>query len=190
MNTINGEQLVGMLVSACNQIENKKEEINRLNVFPVPDGDTGTNMTLTFSKAVKEIMGLTTQPVGVISDKMASASLRGARGNSGVILSQFIRGMAKQLKPLEEADIKQVADAIKSGADVAYAAVMKPTEGTILTVMRALSDKALELCGQELEMPAFLEQVIAYGNEVLAKTIDMLPKLKQANVVDAGGKGL
>ncbi len=190
MNTINGEQLVNMLISACNHIENKKDEINRLNVFPVPDGDTGTNMTLTFSKAVKEISGLTTQPVGIIGEKMSSASLRGARGNSGVILSQFIRGMAKQLKNLDTADIKQTAEAIKSGADVAYAAVMKPTEGTILTVMRGLSDKALEICEQDLEMKDFLEQVIAYGNEVLAKTIDMLPKLKQANVVDAGGKGL
>lgn len=190
MKTINGEQFISMLVSACHQIENKKEEINRLNVFPVPDGDTGTNMTLTFSKAVKEISGLTTQPVGVISEKMASASLRGARGNSGVILSQFIRGVAKQLKSLESAGLTQIADAIKSGADVAYAAVMKPTEGTILTVMRALSDKAQELSKEDLEVPAFLEQVTAYGNEVLAKTIDMLPKLKQANVVDAGGKGL
>ncbi len=190
MNTINGEQLVQMLISACNQMENQKEEINRLNVFPVPDGDTGTNMSLTFSKAVREASALSVQTVGAVSDRMASASLRGARGNSGVILSQFIRGVAKVFKPLNTVEIPQIAQAIKSGADVAYAAVMKPTEGTILTVMRGLSDKALECCDSETEVIPFLEKVIAYGNEVLAKTIDMLPKLKQANVVDAGGKGL
>lgn len=190
MNMINGELFVNMLISASNNLENRKEEINKCNVFPVPDGDTGTNMSLTFSKASKEICLMHEDSVTAIWDKLASASLRGARGNSGVILSQFIRGIAKGLKEMEETDIPVFADALKEGTESAYRAVMKPTEGTILTVMKGLSDKAVEIAKDCDDLDSFFTEVIKNGNEVLAYTPELLPKLKQAGVVDAGGMGL
>ena len=190
MNIINGDLFVKMLVSASNKLENSKEAINKLNVFPVPDGDTGTNMSLTFAKAVSDVANLSSTDVGEASRVLASSSLRGARGNSGVILSQFLRGISKVLQDKDEMDAKIFAAALEGGKTSAYNAVMKPTEGTILTIMRALADKANEICDGAESFVSFLEEVIAYGNEILDKTPDMLPKLKQAGVVDAGGKGL
>ncbi len=190
MKIINGDIFVNMLVSAANKLENAKEAVNKLNVFPVPDGDTGTNMSLTFQKAVTDASNLSSATAGEVAKILASSSLRGARGNSGVILSQFLRGISKGIGSAEEMDIKLFALAIESGKTAAYNAVMKPTEGTILTIMRALADKSCEVADSDKSVIEFLEEIIAYGNEVLAETPEMLPKLKQAGVVDAGGKGL
>ena len=189
MNMINGELFVNMLISASNNLENRKEEINKCNVFPVPDGDTGTNMSLTFSKASKEICLMHEDSVTAIWDKLASASLRGARGNSGVILSQFIRGIAKGLKEMEETDIPVFADALKEGTESAYRAVMKPTEGTILTVIRKIAE-AMESLDEDDDILSLLEAVVTSGNQALMETPKLLPVLKKAGVVDAGGKGL
>ncbi len=190
MNILKGDLFINMLVSASNNLENKKEEINRLNVFPVPDGDTGTNMSLTFSKATKEICDMQGLPVSEIWAKLSSASLRGARGNSGVILSQFIRGIAKGFKEKDEVDIETLALSFQSGTESAYRAVMKPTEGTILTVMRGLSEKAMEIYPECKTVSEFFNKVIENGNKVLSETPELLPKLKQAGVVDSGGMGL
>ena len=189
MDIINGELLVNMLVSGSVNLANNMEDVNRLNVFPVPDGDTGTNMSMTFSKATSEIQNQTELPVGEIGKKISSASLRGARGNSGVILSQFIRGISKGLKDKETATVKDFAIALAFGTKEAYQAVMKPTEGTILTVMRAISDEADRNKDDE-DLKAFLDKVIKNAKIVLDETPEMLPKLKQAGVVDAGGMGL
>ena len=190
MNILKSDLFINMLVSASNNLENRKEEINRLNVFPVPDGDTGTNMSLTFSKATKEICGMQDSSVSEIAAKLSSASLRGARGNSGVILSQFIRGIAKGFLEKEDITIETIASAFKSGTESAYRAVMKPTEGTILTVMRGLSDEAMKVYEETETLVDFFEKVIKNGNEVLDYTPELLPKLKQAGVVDSGGMGL
>ncbi len=190
MRNINGDLFVNMLVSASNKLENAKESVNKLNVFPVPDGDTGTNMSLTFAKAVSDVANLSSATVGEASKILASSSLRGARGNSGVILSQFLRGISKALADSESTDIKLFALALESGKTAAYNAVMKPTEGTILTIMRALAEKSLEIADSDRTFIEFLEEIIEYGNKVLDETPEMLPKLKQAGVVDAGGKGL
>ena len=190
MNILKGDLFINMLVSASNNLENKKEEINRLNVFPVPDGDTGTNMSLTFSKATKEICDMQGSSVSEIWSKLSSASLRGARGNSGVILSQFIRGIAKGFNEKEEVDIETLALSFKSGTESAYRAVMKPTEGTILTVMRGLSDEAMAIYAECETVSEFFNKVIENGNKVLSETPELLPKLKQAGVVDSGGMGL
>lgn len=190
MNILKGDLFINMLVSASNNLENRKEEINRLNVFPVPDGDTGTNMSLTFSKATKEICDMQGIGIGKIAAKLSSASLRGARGNSGVILSQFIRGLSKGFAEKEEVDIETLALSFKSGTESAYRAVMKPTEGTILTVMRGLSDEAMSIYPECETVIDFFDKVIKNGNKVLAETPELLPKLKQAGVVDSGGMGL
>lgn len=190
MKILNGDLFINMLISASNNLENKKEEINKLNVFPVPDGDTGTNMSLTFSKATKEICDMHGAPLTEIASKLASASLRGARGNSGVILSQFIRGLSKGFKDKEDADLETLALAFEQGTKSAYQAVMKPTEGTILTVMRGLSDEALRVYENCDTLMEFFASVILNGNKVLEETPELLPKLKQAGVVDSGGMGL
>ncbi len=190
MNILKSDLFINMLVSASNNLENRKEEINRLNVFPVPDGDTGTNMSLTFSKATKEVCDMQESTVTEIAAKLSSASLRGARGNSGVILSQFIRGIAKGFADKDEINIEIFANAFKMGTESAYRAVMKPTEGTILTVMRGLSDEAMTVYPHCSTIIEFMDKVIANGKKVLDETPELLPKLKQAGVVDSGGMGL
>src|SRR5690554_4560597 len=178
------------LLGAASFLDKNKEEVNSLNVFPVPDGDTGTNMSLTVNSAIKHGLNLDENNVSKIATATSHGSLMGARGNSGVILSQLFRGFANGLDGKAEADTKTLANALKQAADTAYKAVMKPTEGTILTVAREMGDFALSICREEKDIVTFLKRIIDYGNIVLNKTPDMLPVLKQAGVVDAGGKGL
>jgi len=187
---IDGEMLKKMLSNAARLLEINKEEVNSLNVFPVPDGDTGTNMYLTIKSAVKQGLVVEDNHVWKISQAVSQGSLMGARGNSGVILSQLFRGFANGLKGVEVIDVKSFASAFKQSADTAYKAVMKPTEGTILTVARECGEYALKICNEEKDIERFLKRVIDKGNETLSRTPDMLPVLKQAGVVDAGGKGL
>lgn len=177
-------------IGAAKLLESNKEEVNALNVFPVPDGDTGTNMSLTMKSAIKHISNLENPTVGEVAMGISNGSLMGARGNSGVILSQLFRGFANSLKGKAEINTMDLAKAFKSASETAYKAVMKPTEGTILTVAKGCADYALELADKEKDVLVFMEKVINKGNEVLNKTPDMLPVLKQAGVVDAGGKGL
>jgi len=179
-----------MFIGAANSLERNKELVNALNVFPVPDGDTGTNMSLTMQSAVKQIRNLESNDIDRVATAVSNGSLMGARGNSGVILSQLFRGFAKGLKGIERLDTKTMALAFKLGSDTAYKAVMKPIEGTILTVARECAEKAIELSKTENDIVAFLEGVIHHGDITLQKTPDMLAVLKQAGVVDAGGKGL
>jgi DAK2 domain fusion protein YloV len=187
---IDGEAFRNMIVSAAHNIENNKQSVNELNVFPVPDGDTGTNMSLTMSAAAKTLSKEHGGPVGEIAEKTANALLRGARGNSGVILSLLFRGIARSLKGKTEINGNDLALALKSGVEMAYKAVMKPTEGTILTVARLSSDMAASLMDKGLGLEEMLEKVIESANDALKRTPDMLHVLKQAGVVDAGGKGL
>ncbi|NMB28184.1 MAG: DAK2 domain-containing protein [Tissierellia bacterium] len=192
MKTVNidGTMLKKAFIGAAQFLEQNKEEVNALNVFPVPDGDTGTNMSLTMKSAVKQILDLGEYSVGKVAIAASTGSLMGARGNSGVILSQLFRGFANGLKDKETADTTDLAEAFKLAADTAYKAVMKPTEGTILTVARGCADYALTFARGEKDVIIFLEKVIQHGNDVLNETPNMLPVLKQAGVVDAGGKGL
>ena len=189
-NTIDARLLRQMFLAGAKNLELNKEWINDLNVFPVPDGDTGTNMTLTILSAVKEVQNLSEVTMETLSKAISSGSLRGARGNSGVILSQLFRGFTKELKTLELLDRPAAARALQRATETAYKAVMKPKEGTILTVARGISDKAAELAEEEGDMESFLEQLISHGEYVLSCTPDMLPVLKQAGVVDSGGQGL
>lgn len=185
---INGSVYRSMIVSAANNIANLQDEINKLNVFPVPDGDTGTNMSLTMQagkNAVEHFSGNLTD----CAEKVSSALLRGGRGNSGVILSLFFRGVTKELKGLEEASPSDFAKAFRGGVESAYKAVRKPTEGTVLTVMRLCADRAEQLTSSGIGDAEFFAEMLASAKDTLAKTPDMLPTLKQANVVDAGGKG-
>ncbi len=185
-------------LSAANNISNHKEYINQLNVFPVPDGDTGTNMTLTIMTAASEVRSLAQPTMENLARAITSGSLRGARGNSGVILSQLLRGFSREIKEKKELDMETLAMAFGRAVDTAYKAVMKPKEGTILTVARAIAEKAAEYMegiqtsGEEGEpdIIRFLREVVAYGDEVLQKTPDMLPVLAEAGVVDSGGQGL
>ena len=179
-----------MFLAGAKNLEVKKEWINELNVFPVPDGDTGTNMTLTIMSAVKEVNNLEDIQMTALAKAISSGSLRGARGNSGVILSQLLRGFTKGIRDLEELDAVALARAVDKGVETAYKAVMKPKEGTILTVARGVADKALELAEDAEDLQTFLEDVLEEGRRVLAKTPDMLPVLKEAGVVDSGGQGL
>ena len=179
-----------MFLAGAKNLEVKKEWINELNVFPVPDGDTGTNMTLTIMSAVKEVNNLEDVQMTSLAKAISSGSLRGARGNSGVILSQLLRGFTKGIRDLEELDAVALARAVDKGVETAYKAVMKPKEGTILTVARGVADKALELAEDAEDLQTFLEDVLEEGRSVLAKTPDMLPVLKEAGVVDSGGQGL
>jgi DAK2 domain fusion protein YloV len=179
-----------MIISSSNSLENNKIIVNDMNVFPVPDGDTGTNMSLTLIAAVEDILAIDTSNISEVSDRVAIASLRGARGNSGVILSQLFRGFAKYLRKKDFADAKVFAKAIKEGVNTAYRAVMKPTEGTILTVAREFADKALEISKDNKDIIDVMEMSIDHAKQILNKTPEMLPVLKQAGVVDAGGQGL
>ena len=179
-----------MFLAGAKNLEVKKEWINELNVFPVPDGDTGTNMTLTIMSAVKEVNNLEDVQMTSLAKAISSGSLRGARGNSGVILSQLLRGFTKGIRDLEELDAVALARAVDKGVETAYKAVMKPKEGTILTVARGVADKALELAEDAEDLQTFLEDVLEEGRRVLAKTPDMLPVLKEAGVVESGGQGL
>lgn len=178
------------LKAAAQYLELNKEKINALNVFPVPDGDTGTNMSLTMKSAVKKSTAEDLDTVGDIAMAASQGSLMGARGNSGVILSQLFRGFALGLKDREKADINSLARSFREAADTAYKAVMKPTEGTILTVAREMGEYAEKIVNKESDIIEFLEKVIEHGNKTLARTEEMLPVLKEAGVVDAGGKGL
>ena len=193
-NTIDAQMLARMFLSGAKNLENKKDWINELNVFPVPDGDTGTNMTMTILSAVGEIDKLSETTMPTVCKAMSSGSLRGARGNSGVILSQLFRGFTKAVKDKEELGIQEVAAGIEKACETAYKAVMKPKEGTILTVAKGMAEKARELSilseSEDLAMEDFLKQIVDEGYATLEKTPDMLPVLKEAGVVDSGGQGL
>ncbi|MDR7856377.1 DAK2 domain-containing protein [Tissierella sp.] len=186
---LDGAMLKKALIGAAKFLEDNKEEVNSLNVFPVPDGDTGTNMSLTVNSAIKQGLSIDEDSVSKIALATSHGSLMGARGNSGVILSQLFRGFANGLNGNDTVDTKIIANALKQAADTAYKAVMKPTEGTILTVARECGDYALSICKEEKDILAFLKKIIDKGSIVLDKTPEMLPVLKQAGVVDAGGKG-
>jgi len=190
-NTINADLIRVMFLYGSKSLESKKEWINELNVFPVPDGDTGTNMTMTIMSAAKEVLALEENDMKSLAKAISSGSLRGARGNSGVILSQLLRGFTKVVRDYEEVDIPVLADAFEKAVDSAYKAVMKPKEGTILTVAKGSAVKARELADAGVtELAQFIDEIIAEAEVVLAKTPDMLPVLKQAGVVDSGGQGL
>ncbi len=178
------------MIQAANLLENNKSIVDTLNVFPVPDGDTGTNMALTMNAAAKEIKGIKNESIEAIAEAAATGSLMGARGNSGVILSQLFRGFSKACKGKNKLNATDLANALKSASDTAYKAVMKPIEGTILTVARETGEKAIEVSKKEEDLESFLRLIIEYAEKVLDKTPDLLKVLKQAGVVDAGGKGL
>lgn len=189
--TINAELCAKMFLAGAKNLEANKEWINELNVFPVPDGDTGTNMTLTIMSAAKEVAELESVNMETLAKAISSGSLRGARGNSGVILSQLLRGFTKGIHDTEEIDVITITEAFQKAVATAYKAVMKPKEGTILTVAKGFADKATELALTEnVEMEELLETSLKYAEEVLAKTPEMLPVLKEAGVVDSGGQGL
>ena len=188
--TINTQMLQKMFLAGAANLEAKKEFINELNVFPVPDGDTGTNMTLTIMSAAKEVKAIENPDMLSTAKAISSGSLRGARGNSGVILSQLLRGFTKEIRDCEEIDVPVLARACERATATAYKAVMKPKEGTILTVAKGISQKAGELAETTEDLEEFLPAVIRYAEEVLAQTPELLPVLKEAGVVDSGGQGL
>ncbi len=188
--TINASVLAKAFLAGAKNLEAKKEWINELNVFPVPDGDTGTNMSMTIMSAAREVAAMEAPDMASVAKAISSGSLRGARGNSGVILSQLFRGFAKVIAEYEELDVQILAEAFEKGVETAYKAVMKPKEGTILTVARGMANRALELSDETNDLVVFCEGVIKEGDRVLSKTPDMLPVLKQAGVVDSGGQGL
>ncbi len=181
--------LSGMMISGANNLYNHKSEVDELNVFPVPDGDTGTNMSLTAMAMAEELMKQEISEVTLVADKMSFATLRGARGNSGVILSQLFKGVSKSLKGKSDCSVKEFAEALNEGAQVAYKAVMKPTEGTILTVARVAAEGAVEAAKNADELLEIMEKCTEKGAEALARTPELLPALKEAGVVDAGGRG-
>lgn len=190
-NIVDAKMLSKMFLAGAKNLESKKEWINELNVFPVPDGDTGTNMTLTIMSAAKEVSSLGDADMKSICKAISSGSLRGARGNSGVILSQLLRGFTKVAADFEELSIPIIVEAMDKAVETAYKAVMKPKEGTILTVAKGIATRGGELCDEGVEdLGTFINECITYGNEVLAQTPEMLPVLKQAGVVDSGGQGL
>lgn len=189
-NTINAAMLKKAFVAGALNLDKNKEYINELNVFPVPDGDTGTNMTLTILSAKKEVEAVSDSDMSGIARAMSTGSLRGARGNSGVILSQLLRGFSKKIADEKELDVHVIADAFQKAVETAYKAVMKPKEGTIITVAKGVATKARECADADVSLEQFCEDVIAHGNEVLDRTPEMLPVLKEAGVVDSGGKGL
>lgn len=192
LNTIDAKMLAKMFLAGAKNLESKKELINELNVFPVPDGDTGTNMTLTIMSAAKEVVALGEEPdMTALCKAISGGSLRGARGNSGVILSQLLRGLTKSIKEKEVIGITDLTEAYEKAVETAYKAVMKPKEGTILTVAKGISDKAKELTEDGAEdMAAFMGDVLEHARYVLSQTPELLPVLKQAGVVDSGGQGL
>lgn len=190
MNTIDAKTLQRAFLAGAKGLEAKKEWINELNVFPVPDGDTGTNMTMTIMSAAREVAAIEEPTMENLAKAISSGSLRGARGNSGVILSQLFRGFTKEIKPLETITTTTLANAFVRATETAYKAVMKPKEGTILTVAKGMADKAVELVTETEDVIEFAQKVIAHGDYVLSQTPEMLPILKQAGVVDSGGQGL
>jgi DAK2 domain fusion protein YloV len=188
--TIDAKTLKKMFLAGAASIEAKKEMINELNVFPVPDGDTGTNMTLTIMSAVKEVQSLSDPSIEELAKAISGGSLRGARGNSGVILSQLFRGFAKEIKDYKEINVTIMTNAIQKAVETAYRAVMKPKEGTILTVARGGAEKAMQLVAETEDLVYFSREVIAHMEVVLKNTPELLPVLKEAGVVDSGGQGL
>ena len=188
--SINTESLSRMFLAGAKNLEAKKEWINELNVFPVPDGDTGTNMSMTIMSAAREVSALEKPEMKALAKAISSGSLRGARGNSGVILSQLFRGFTKVIAEYDEINVQILSDSFQKAVETAYKAVMKPKEGTILTVAKGMSDRALELCDDTEDLVYFCEEVIKEGDRVLDLTPEMLPVLKQAGVVDSGGQGL
>lgn len=190
MTTINAETLQKMFIAGAKNLEAKKEWINELNVFPVPDGDTGTNMTLTIMSAAKEVGVITEPTMETIAKAISTGSLRGARGNSGVILSQLFRGFTREIKKVDQIDVDVLSRACVKAVETAYKAVMKPKEGTILTVAKGMADKSCELVGESDDLVHVIDEIIKHGDYVLSQTPEMLPVLKQAGVVDSGGQGL
>ncbi len=189
--TIDAPVLAKMFLAGAKNLEAKKEWINELNVFPVPDGDTGTNMTMTIMSAATEVSNLGANPdMADLAKAISSGSLRGARGNSGVILSQLFRGFTREIREHDKLDTVVLSDAFQRAVETAYKAVMKPKEGTILTVAKGAADRAMEMIGETEDLTVFLDEVIKYAVEVLDKTPEMLPVLKEAGVVDSGGQGL
>ena len=189
-NVIDAGLLKRMFLAGVANLESKKEWINELNVFPLPDGDTGTNMTLTILSAAREVNSVEEPTMETLAKAISSGSLRGARGNSGVILSQLFRGFTKAIKYSTEIDMELLAEALQRATETAYKAVMKPKEGTILTVAKGISDKAKELAQSGCDMDVFIQELLKEGDYVLSQTPEMLPVLKQAGVVDSGGQGL
>ena len=187
---VTGAQFRKMVISGANYLESNKEYVDSLNVFPVPDGDTGTNMSMTMRSVVKEVNMITTNNLEDIADAVSKGALKGARGNSGVILSQILKGFSSVLVNEKDINTKLFAKALKEGADVAYKAVTKPKEGTILTVIRVMAEESLKIAKKTSEMEEFLKDTIQAGEEILKMTPEMLPVLKKAGVVDAGGRGL
>ncbi len=190
MNTLGAKDLQKAFLAGAKSLEAKKEWINELNVFPVPDGDTGTNMTMTIMSAAREVAAIEEPTMENLARAISSGSLRGARGNSGVILSQLFRGFTKEIKTLDMITTTTLANAFVRATETAYKAVMKPKEGTILTVAKGMADKAVELVTETEDIVEFAEKIIAHGDYVLSQTPEMLPILKQAGVVDSGGQGL
>ena len=188
--TINGATFRKMLFAGCSNLEKNKKYVDSLNVFPVPDGDTGTNTFLTLKSAINEINNCTSNNLEDLSDALAKGSLRGARGNSGVILSQILKGISQVTKTCTEINTKQFAKALKEGAAIAYQAVTKPKEGTMLTVIRTMAEEAGTACKKMTDFEDFMKYVIDKGEEILQKTPEMLPVLAKAGVVDAGGRAL
>ncbi len=188
--TIDAQTLKKMFLAGAASIEAKKEIINELNVFPVPDGDTGTNMTLTIMSAVKEVNSLNNPTIEELAKAISGGSLRGARGNSGVILSQLFRGFTKEIKDYKEINVTVMTNALQKAVETAYRAVMKPKEGTILTVARGAAEKAAQLVSETDDLVYFSREVIAHMEVVLKNTPELLPVLKEAGVVDSGGQGL
>ena len=186
----NASNLKGAFLAGASLLYKNRDYVNELNVFPVPDGDTGTNMSMTLKSACEAVNAVSDDSIEEVCKAIASGSLRGARGNSGVIMSQILRGFTNHLKDAKEIDTELLLEAIQKAKDTAYKAVVKPKEGTILTVIRALAEKAEEVSGSSSSSIEKLEKVIDYGDEMLQKTPDMLPILKEAGVVDSGGQGL
>ena len=191
LNIIDAKMLSKMFLAGAKNLEHKKEWINELNVFPVPDGDTGTNMSMTIMSAAKEVAAIAEPDMVSLAKAISSGSLRGARGNSGVILSQLFRGFTKVIKEYDEINVAILASACDKAVETAYKAVMKPKEGTILTVAKGAAKKAGDLAmGGEKDLELFIGEIIKEAEAVLAQTPEMLPVLKQAGVVDSGGQGL
>ena len=188
--SIDAKLLQKMFLAGAKNLEAKKEWINELNVFPVPDGDTGTNMTLTIMSAAKEVSGIENPEFETLAKAISSGSLRGARGNSGVILSQLFRGFTKEIKEVKDITADVVAKSFERAVETAYKAVMKPKEGTILTVAKGVADKAIEVASKTDDLEVIFREALDHGDYVLSQTPEMLPVLKQAGVVDSGGQGL
>ncbi len=190
INVIDAQMLQKMFIAGAKNLEAKKEWINELNVFPVPDGDTGTNMTLTIMSAANEVGAIAGPTMETVAKAISTGSLRGARGNSGVILSQLFRGFTREIKKYDEINVEVLSKACVRAVETAYKAVMKPKEGTILTVAKGMADKACEMLGESNDLSYVIDEIIKHGDYVLSQTPEMLPVLKQAGVVDSGGQGL